>query len=61
VADIQALVFDTYGTVVDWRAGVIEALVALGRSRGLNVDWDAFLSDCKTRPIMDSVNRGELP
>jgi 2-haloacid dehalogenase len=61
VADIHALVFDTYGTVVDWRAGVIEALVALGRSRGLTVDWDAFLSDWKTRPIMDRVNRGELP
>jgi 2-haloacid dehalogenase len=61
VADLQALVFDTYGTVVDWRAGVLEALLALGRSHGLTVDWDAFLSDWKTRPIMDRVNRGELP
>jgi 2-haloacid dehalogenase len=61
VADVQALLFDTYGTVVDWRAGVIEALVVLGRSRALTVDWDAFLSDWKTRPIMDRVNRGELP
>src|SRR5215471_16841192 len=61
VSDIQALVFDTYGTVVDWRAGVLEALVALGGSRGLNVDWAAFLSDWQTRPIMDRVNRGELP
>jgi 2-haloacid dehalogenase len=61
VSDIQALVFDTYGTVVDWRAGVIEALVALGGSHGLTVDWEAFLSDWQTRPIMDRVNRGELP
>src|SRR5262249_62385004 len=61
VSDIQALVFDTYGTVVDWRAGVLEALVALGGSRGLTVDWEAFLSDWQTRPIMDRVNRGELP
>ncbi len=61
VTDIQALVFDTYGTVVDWRGGVIEALGALGRSRGLTVDWEAFLGDCQTRPIMDRVNRGELP
>ena len=59
--DIQALVFDTYGTVVDWRAGVLEALGVLGRSGGLTVDWEAFLSDWKTRPIMDRVNRGELP
>jgi 2-haloacid dehalogenase len=61
VADIQALVFDTYGTVVDWRAGVLEALGALGRSSGLTVDWDAFLSDWETRPILDRVNRAELP
>jgi 2-haloacid dehalogenase len=61
IGDIEALVFDVYGTVVDWRSGVLEALVALGRSRGLTVDWDAFLSKWKTRPIMDRVNRGELP
>jgi 2-haloacid dehalogenase len=59
--DIRALLFDTYGTVVDWRTGVLEALVALGRSRGLTIDWDGFLSDWNTRPIMDHVNRGELP
>jgi FMN phosphatase YigB (HAD superfamily) len=29
VADIQALIFDVYGTVVDWRAGVLEAVLAL--------------------------------
>src|SRR5262249_54971129 len=61
VSDIQALVFDTYGTVVDWRAGVLEALVALGDSRGVTVDWEAFLSNWQTRSIMDRVNRGELP
>jgi 2-haloacid dehalogenase len=61
IPDTQALLFDVYGTVVDWRAGVLEVFVALGRSRGLTVDWTAFLSDWKTRPIMDRVNRGELP
>ena len=61
VTDIQALIFDTYGTVVDWHTGALEALGALGRSRGLSVDWDAFLSDWKTRSIVDRVNRGELP
>ena len=61
VSDIQALVFDTYGTVVDWRAGVLEALGALGGSRSLTVDWEAFVGDWQTRPILDRVNRGELP
>ncbi len=61
VSDIQALVFDTYGTVVDWRAGVLEALVALGRSRNLALDWEAFVGDWQTRETLDRVNRGELP
>jgi 2-haloacid dehalogenase len=57
---VQALLFDTYGTVVDWREGVLDALVTLGRSRGLVVDWEAFLVDWNARPIIDRVNRGEM-
>src|SRR5262249_7946079 len=40
---------------------VLEALRALGRARGLDADWDAVLRDWEPRPIMDRVNRGELP
>lgn len=58
---IQALLFDTYGTVVDWRTGVLEALVALGQAHRLTIDWHAFLQDWKTRPLVERVNRGELP
>jgi 2-haloacid dehalogenase len=59
--DVQALLFDTYGTVVDWRGGVLAALRALGRARGLALDWEAFVANWSPRPIMDRVNRGELP
>jgi 2-haloacid dehalogenase len=58
---IQALIFDTYGTVVDWRTTVLEALCALGRSRSLAIDWEAFLALWETRAILDRVNTGELP
>ena len=58
--EVHALVFDTYGTVVDWRSAVLEALEAMGRSRGLAVAWQAILADWDPRPIMDRVNRGEL-
>jgi len=58
--EVQALVFDTYGTVVDWRSAVLEALEAMGRSRGLAVAWQAILADWEPRPIMDRVNRGEV-
>jgi 2-haloacid dehalogenase len=60
---VEALLFDTYGTLVDWRTSVRDELAALGRARGLAHDWDAFLDAWKAcyRPGMDAVNRGEAP
>jgi 2-haloacid dehalogenase len=61
LSGVQALIFDTYGTVVDWRTSVLEALRALGRSRNLTIDWEAFLALWEPRPILDRVNAGSLP
>ena len=60
---IKALTFDTYGTVVDWRASVLAELTAFGASHGLSVDWERFLDEWKAcyRPGMDAVNSGEWP
>ena len=60
---VQALTFDTYGTVVDWRDSVLAQLVEFGAARGLDVDWTAFLTEWKAgyRPGMDRVNSGEWP
>ena len=58
---VQALVFDTYGTVVDWRGGVLEVARGLRGVQGLAVDWDAFLVDWDTRPILDRINTGQMP
>jgi 2-haloacid dehalogenase len=61
LGEVQALVFDTYGTVVDWRGGVLEVARALGGARGLAIDWDAFLADWETRPSLDQINAGQMP
>jgi 2-haloacid dehalogenase len=60
---VQALLFDTYGTVVDWRDSVLGELIEFGAARGLDVDWTRFLTEWKAgyRPGMDRVNRGEWP
>ena len=42
LSDVRALVFDVFGTVVDWRASVIEELERVGRSKGLARDWPRF-------------------
>jgi len=60
---VQLLVFDTFGTVVDWRSSVIAEGEQLGRKKGLNVDWAKFADAWRAGygPSMNRVRRGELP
>ena len=58
-----ALLFDVFGTVVDWRGSIIREGRRLGRSKGLNADWGAF-ADAWRRgyaPAMQRVRGGALP
>ncbi len=34
-----ALLFDTFGTIVDWRTSLIDELTAFGLERGIKADW----------------------
>lgn len=60
---IEALLFDVFGTVVDWRGGVIREGERLGAEKGLSVDWAAFADAWRGEyaPSMDRVRSGELP
>jgi 2-haloacid dehalogenase len=40
--DVKALVFDTFGTVVDWRNGVAREAERLLKPMGYDLDWLAF-------------------
>ena len=40
--DLKALIFDEFGTVVDWRSSVIREGEELGRKKVLTVVWAAF-------------------
>jgi len=58
---IRALVFDVFGTLVDWRGGMITHLSSWGDARGIRADWptlvDAWRMDYP--PSLDRVRRGE--
>jgi 2-haloacid dehalogenase len=60
---VKALVFDVFGTVVDWRGSIIREGRLLGRRRKLKVDWAAFADAWRAgyRPAMARVRSGELP
>ena len=61
--DVKALVFDVFGTVVDWRNSVSGHAAAFGAAHGVEADWEAFADGWrgKYRPFMDKVRSGELP
>ena len=58
---IRALVFDVFGTVVDWRSSIIREGELLGRAKNLKVDWAAFADAWRAdyRPAMNRTAKGE--
>jgi 2-haloacid dehalogenase len=61
--DIKMLVFDTFGTVVDWRGTIIAEGRELSRTKRIQVDWAVFADAWRAEygPSMNRVRRGELP
>jgi 2-haloacid dehalogenase len=61
---VKAMVFDTFGTVVDWRGSIIaEGESYWKREKGLDIDWPAFADAWRAGygPTMNRVRTGELP
>ena len=60
---IKALVFDTFGTVVDWRTSVTREVEALAKRKGFMVDGAKFADAWRAGygPSMSRVRKGELP
>jgi 2-haloacid dehalogenase len=60
---VKALVFDVFGTLVDWRTSIArEAQTAL-EPRGVRIDWLAFADAWRNQyqPAMELVRSGKLP
>jgi 2-haloacid dehalogenase len=62
-AAVKALVFDTFGTVVDWRSSVAREVDALAKRKGVAVDGATFADAWRAGygPSMNRVRSGELP
>ena len=62
VTGVKALVFDVFGTVVDWRSSIIADLEAFGRAKGIRADWVGMTDAWRAgyQPAMNRVRTGEL-
>ena len=63
VAEVKALVFDVFGTVVDWRTSVAGEIETLAKRKGFTVDGLRFADAWRAEyaPSMNRVRNGELP
>ena len=61
--NVQALLFDVFGTVVDWRSSLIEDMRRFGAERNIDADWAAFADDWRGlyQPAMEDVRSGRRP
>ncbi len=62
-SDIKVLAFDVFGTVVDWRSGVMTELAAIAAEHDLAIDAGALADAWRKRyqPFLDRVRLGETP
>ena len=60
---VKALVFDVFGTVVDWRTGVARESRALLEPLGHKLDWIAFADAWRAeyQPGMEEIRSGRIP
>ncbi|MGB3809606.1 MAG: haloacid dehalogenase type II [Parvibaculum sp.] len=59
----RAIVFDVFGSVVDWRTSLIDELTAFGAERRIEANWVKLVDDWRGEyiPSLKKVYKGELP
>lgn len=59
---VGALIFDVFGTVVDWRSGIIREGERISESKEFTVDWASFADAWREEygPSLDQVRQGEI-
>src|SRR6202790_4623613 len=59
VSAVKALVFDVFGTVVDWRSSLIADFTAWGEKRGVKAGWTALVDGWRAvyAASMDEVRK----
>jgi 2-haloacid dehalogenase len=60
---VRAVLFDTFGTVVDWRTGISSAVRAFANARSLSFDPEEFADAWRSRyqPYLERVRSGQRP
>ena len=60
---IKAILFDTFGTTVDWQSSMIAHAERLGEEKGINADWPGLVEAWRAQyqPAIKPVRVGKRP
>ena len=60
--DVKALLFDVFGTLVDWRSSIAREARQILAPHGVDADWRAFADAWRDQyqPAMEAVRSGEI-
>ena len=63
ISGVKALVFDVFGTVVDWRTSLINDFTKWSETSGIEADWTALVDGWRAvyMASMDEVRSGRRP
>ena len=58
---VKAMVFDTFGSVVDWRGSIVRDLTKWGNENGFQADWTLFAEQWRSmyQPSMEACRSGK--
>ena len=59
LSDIQALTFDTGGTILDWHTGFSSILAATGARHGIERNWHDITNELRRKGLGKMLNLGE--
>ena len=61
--EVEVLLFDVFGTVVDWRTSLRQWFQHFGRENNFQADWAGLVDDWRAayEPAMARVRQGERP
>ena len=60
---IKALLFDTFGTTVDWQSSMTEHAETIGRESYIHADWSGLVKEWRAhyKPAIQPVREGKRP
>lgn len=58
MSNIQALTFDTGGTILDWYTGICSTLSRIGQQRNIDANWSDITHDYRIKSLI-SMTRGD--